>query len=328
MQTNAIVFTGVHQVAIVQAEVPEPGPGQVLVQTRYSGISPGTELRCLAGKQPEAKPWPFIPGYSQTGVIVAVGTGVTLPLGTAVYCGGTAAALPAPMWGGHVAHALRDESQVIPLPAGIDLLDAALTHMLAIAYHGLRMAKPLPHEQVAVIGLGLIGQLAARFFTAAGAQVLAVDRIAQRVALAQQGGVTAQVADNLVATVRTHFAEGVDIIVDATGAAAVLPLAIELARDLPWDDTPRAGTRYVVQGSYPAEFAVPYQDAFRKELTFLLPRDMQRRDAYTGLDLLARKRITVRELIGRVAAPEQAPEVYVALREPDAPLVTAVFDWA
>ncbi len=327
MQTTAITFTGVDQVAVAPAEVPDPGPGQVLVKAHFSGVSPGTELRCLAGKQPDAVAWPFIPGYSQTGVIAACGDGVRLPVGTPVFCAGTSASTPAPMWGGHLSHALRAEHDVIPLPAGVEMLDASLAHMIAIAYHGLRLARPLPHEQVVVIGLGLIGQLSARLFSAIGARVLAVDRIAARVALAQRDGVQAMLADDLAATVHSIFPDGADIIVDASGAPRVLPQAIELARDLPWGDTPTPGARYLVQGSYPAEFAIPYQAAFRKELTFLLPRDMQPRDVRTSLDLLARGRLVVRSLIGRVVAPQAAPEVYAALAAPNAELVTTVFDW-
>lgn len=327
METTAITFIGVNQVSVASAEVPAPGPGQVLVETRFSGVSPGTELRCLAGKQPEAVSWPFIAGYSQAGVIVARGTGVDLPLGTPVFCTGTSFSTPAPMWGGHIAHALRDVRQVFPLPPGVALLEASLLHMIAIAYHGLRLVRPLPHEQAAVIGLGLIGQLSARLFHAAGVRLLALDRIAARVKLAQEEGILALRTDDLAAAVRSVFPDGVDIVVDATGAPGVLPQAIAAARELPWDDTATPGARYVVQGSYPAEFAIPYQAAFRKELTFLLPRDMQPRDVRAGLDLLARGRLAVRSLIGRVARPHDAAEVYAALAAPDAEMTTAVFDW-
>lgn len=52
MQAHAIVFTGVGQAAVTETEIPSPGPGEVLVETAYTAISPGTELRCLAEAQP------------------------------------------------------------------------------------------------------------------------------------------------------------------------------------------------------------------------------------------------------------------------------------
>jgi NADPH:quinone reductase-like Zn-dependent oxidoreductase len=83
MQSQAVLFRDVQQVAVAPVEIPAPGPGEVLIKTVFSTISPGTELRCLAGKQPNAAPWPVIPGYSLSGHIVACGEGVELPLGGA-----------------------------------------------------------------------------------------------------------------------------------------------------------------------------------------------------------------------------------------------------
>jgi NADPH:quinone reductase-like Zn-dependent oxidoreductase len=50
-------------VTLEQIEIPEPGVGEVLLEVEYTLISPGTELRCRAGKQDGAV-FPFIPGYS------------------------------------------------------------------------------------------------------------------------------------------------------------------------------------------------------------------------------------------------------------------------
>ena len=116
------------------------------------------------------------------------------------------------------------------------------------------------------------------------------------------------------------------MIVDATGAPQVLPQLIELVRDLPWDDVPHAGARYVVQGSYPGHFAIPYQAAFRKELTFLLPRDMQPRDVRAVFDLIVRGRLVVDDLI-ETARPSDAQDVYSALQGARPELITAAFDW-
>jgi 2-desacetyl-2-hydroxyethyl bacteriochlorophyllide A dehydrogenase len=300
----------------------------VVVATTYSCISPGTELRCLAGKQPDAVPWPLIPGYSLAGKVVGAGAAAGVAVGTAVFCPGTAASVPAPMWGGHTAHAVRNAASVTPLPDGLDLLDASMVHMVAIAYRGVRLARPQPHERVAVIGLGLIGQLSARLFAATGARVVAADTSAARVAKAQQAGVEAVVVEeSLAQTYRSIFPEGADVIVDATGVPAVLPEAIPLAAEIAWDDPAKQGARYVVQGSYPAEFAVPYQAAFRKELSFHLPRDMRSGDVPVVLDLLKRRRLRVDDLISSVLPPAEAPQAYADLRRPEVGLVTVAFKW-
>ncbi|NJM07355.1 hypothetical protein HC891_15970 [Candidatus Gracilibacteria bacterium] len=181
MDAHAILHTAANTVALAPVAIPEPGPGQVLVETLYSCISPGTELRCLAGQQPDAAQWPYIPGYALTGRVIAAGPETTLATGTLVFCSGTMAASVARMWGGHVSHALQYERAVYPLPSNVDPLAAALAKLAAITYHGMRLSRPQPHEQVAVIGLGPIGQLAARLHQLSGARVVAADPLAERV---------------------------------------------------------------------------------------------------------------------------------------------------
>jgi len=328
MQSQAVLFRDVHHVAVEAVEIPAPGPGEVLIKTAFSTISPGTELRCLAGKQPNAAPWPVIPGYSLSGHVVACGEGVEVPLGAPVFATGTRRADVNLMWGGHVAHAVTPAVAVYPLPTGVSLLAASALHLAAIAYHGLRLARPLPHETVAVLGLGAIGQISARLFTAAGAHVLAADLSPARVALARAAGVDAFMpAGSVAASVRERLPGGADIVVDATGAAPVLPQAIEIARELGWDDSPLSGARVVVQGSYPDDISIPYQAAFMKEAQILVPRDMQPRDVRAVLDLMTRSALRIDDLLAEVVPPDRAPNIYARLREASDKLVTAVFAW-
>lgn len=328
MQSQAVLFRDVDHVTVEMVEIPSPGPGEVLIQTSYSVISPGTELRCLAGKQPNAAPWPVIPGYSLSGRIVARGEGVDLPLGASVFATGTRRASVNLMWGGHVAYAVTPAVSVFPLPGDVSMLAASALHLAAIAYHGLRLARPLPHETVVVLGLGAIGQMAARLFTAAGARVLAADLSPARVAMAQAAGVEAFAPSGaLGAAVRQRLPAGADIVVDATGAAPVMHQAIEIARELGWDDSPLQGARIVVQGSYPEDISIPYQAAFLKEANILVPRDMQPRDVRAVLDLMARANFRIDDLLTTVVTPERAPEMYARLRHAASEVVTAVFVW-
>ena len=329
MQAQAVLFRGVNEVAVEAVEIPAPGPGEVLIQTACSTVSPGTELRCLAGRQPSPSPWPFIPGYSLSGTIVACGEAVELAPGTRVFCTGTRRASANLMWGGHVAYAVAPAVAVFPLPESIPLPAASALHLAAIAFHGLRLARPLPHEKVVVLGLGAIGQMSARLFSAAGAQVLAIDLTPARVALARAAGIEAITPDSAIAaTVHEVLPDGADIVVDATGAAAVLPQAVASARELGWDDSPLQGARIVVQGSYPEDFSIPYQEAFRKEAHILVPRDMQPRDVRAVIDLMVRDRLRIDDLLSALLPVDQAPATYARLRSAPDELVTAVFRWA
>ena len=89
MRAQAIVFTGEGEVELRGVTIPEPGPGEVLVETVYSSVSPGTELRCLAGGQPGQPPWPYIAGYALTGHVLRRGEGVDVAEGTPVCAAGT-----------------------------------------------------------------------------------------------------------------------------------------------------------------------------------------------------------------------------------------------
>lgn len=327
MQANAIIFTAPYQVRVDSVDIPPPGAGEVLLEAIYTLISPGTDLRCRAGKQ-EGAAFPFIPGYSFVGRVLARGEGATIPEGTIVYCNGTSAASVNLAWGGHVSHAVRAERELYPLPPGLDPLHASAAHLAAIAYRGVRLSRPQPHETVAVIGLGAIGALAARLHVLTGARVIAADLSPLRVALAQQAGIEAFVPQGAVAeSFAAKLPGGADVVVDATGAPAVLPQAIEVAKPKPWDDSADPGARFVVQGSYPDTFSIPYQPAFRREMSFHVPRDAQPRDFRAVLDFMLRGVLDVGGIISDVRPPEAAAETYAALAEPDTALITVGFRW-
>jgi 2-desacetyl-2-hydroxyethyl bacteriochlorophyllide A dehydrogenase len=113
MKTKAILFTAPEQVSVAPVETPPPAAGELLIETPYTLVSPGAELRCLAGQQPGAI-FPFIPGYSLVGRVVSRGPGAALPEGTALFCSGTSQASVNRVWGGHTSYAVYAESDVYP----------------------------------------------------------------------------------------------------------------------------------------------------------------------------------------------------------------------
>jgi D-arabinose 1-dehydrogenase-like Zn-dependent alcohol dehydrogenase len=68
-KTEALFVTEKNTVAPGELELPSPGQYEVLVRTAYSCISPGTEMRCLAGNESGSTIYPFIPGYALTGEV-------------------------------------------------------------------------------------------------------------------------------------------------------------------------------------------------------------------------------------------------------------------
>lgn len=325
--TKAILFKEIHQVSVEPVEIPEAGPGELLLEALFTLISPGTELRCLAGKEPGLQ-FPFIPGYAFLGRVIARGPGTRLPPGSLAFCTGTTRASVHLGWGGHCGLAVQAESAVYPLPRHVDPLSGAAAKLAAIAYRGLRLARPQPHETVALIGLGAIGQCSARLFALSGARVVAADLSEARVEIARQTGIEAFVPqDDLSTGFRQFLPGGADIVVDATGVPAVLKQAVAVAKEKAWDDAVAPGARVIVQGSYPADFSVPYRPVFMKELSLWIPRDVQPRDLRTIFDLLRRGKLALADIVSAVYPPDEAPDCYAALSDPDPTLVTAAFQW-
>jgi 2-desacetyl-2-hydroxyethyl bacteriochlorophyllide A dehydrogenase len=262
-----------------------------------------------------------------SGVVIDAGPRTTLQAGTRVFCSGTERASIKRLWGGHAGHAVRNERSVFAVPENVDLREASLVKMAAIAYHGARQTKPMAHEHVAAVGLGPIGMLAARMHALSGARVVCGDVSVQRVAMARKAGLDAIWIDGpLQAAFKPAFPEGADIVIDSTGAPAVLAQAIELGKQCGWTDDVQEPARLLVQGSYAGAFSVPYHEAFMREMKILLTRDQQPRDVVAVLDLLHRCKLTMIDLISDVRPPKDAARTYAELQS-SRDAMTFVFKW-
>jgi predicted dehydrogenase/threonine dehydrogenase-like Zn-dependent dehydrogenase len=171
-------------------------------------------------------------GYSSAGTVVAVGEGVTdVNVGDRVACAGAGYAV-------HAECACVPRLLVARIPAGAEVTfdDAAFTTVGAVALHGIRTADVKLGDVVAVIGLGLVGQLTVQMLKAAGCRVVGTDLVGERVELARRLG-----ADHAADSV-SDFKEICSAISNGHGADAVLitaetsssdpvNLAGEVARD-------------------------------------------------------------------------------------------------
>jgi 2-desacetyl-2-hydroxyethyl bacteriochlorophyllide A dehydrogenase len=325
-----LLFTDVGRVQTRETELPDPGPDDVLIHTALSSISPGTELRCLAGEQDGLgrDHFPFIPGYSLVGTVVQASGRHAALEGKVVFSSGSRKARHLTAWGGHIARAVVPGDSVVPIPDGVSLEDAVLAKLAAIAHRGVHLARPAPGEDVVVVGLGPIGQMSARLFAEAGARVLAVDLSEARCTLAQRAGIRAIVpTGGLEPSVRALLPQGAPIVVDATGARGLLGQTMSLLHDKPWDESDTPGGRLVVQGSYPADIAMPSTTAFAKEMTMLWPRDSQRRDMEAVLTSLQRGRLSFAGLLSGVYDPSEAQSIYDRLHGTPGAFMTAAFRW-
>jgi 2-desacetyl-2-hydroxyethyl bacteriochlorophyllide A dehydrogenase len=282
----------------------------------------------LAGQQVGGA-FPFVPGYCSVGRVIGRGSDVSIEVGTLVNTGGSVdTGEYNRTWGAHMSHAICAAADALVLPAELDPLEAVAVKLAAIPYHGVRLAKPLPEHKVAVIGLGVIGHLAAKLYSLSGAHTVGCDRSLLRVEQAMAGGIAAVHVDTSPrAALARHFPYGADIVVDCTGVPAVLPAALEVCRDLPWGDHGLTGARFVVQGSYAESFTIPYEAAFCREVAFLVPRSDAGIDKRTVVELMRRKVLSLSSVISDVRSPDQAQSAYDDLKDPTTRLMSVAFRW-
>lgn len=121
-------------------------------------------------------------GYSCAGVVVAVGAKADgFRIGDRVACAGAG-------YANHAEAVYVPKNLAVKIPDGVGFDAAAYATVGAIALQGLRQADLRLGECVAVIGLGLIGQLTVQLLKASGCRVLGIDLDPSSVALARANG--------------------------------------------------------------------------------------------------------------------------------------------
>jgi predicted dehydrogenase/threonine dehydrogenase-like Zn-dependent dehydrogenase len=244
------------------AEVPTPAcnPGGVLVRTRRSLVSAGTEKmllemaqKSLLGKA-KARPdlvkqvlkkmqtegvrstmekvfakldEPICLGYSAAGEVLEAGRKVSsLLVGDRVAIAGAG-------YANHSEFNYVPENLCAKIPDGVSYADAAFATLGSIALQGVRQCDPQLGERIVVTGLGLLGLLTVQILKANGCAVLGVDLDPQKVELALQLGADAAVSSGAVqACVAFSAGRGADavILTAATSSNGPIEQAAEMLR--------------------------------------------------------------------------------------------------
>ena len=338
---------------LADVPVPSPQPGMVLVRNAASLVSAGTERALVefAGKSllGKARSRPDLLrqvlekarregllnaanaafgrlgeamtlGYSSAGTIVELGSGMPgFRVGQRVACAGGNYAV-------HAEYVAIPQNLLAVLPDDLNFEYAAFATLGAIAIHGFRLAEAQLGARVAVIGLGLLGQLAASIAQAAGCQVLGIDLDDRRVTLARKRGLQAIGRESAEeAAWEQNRGQGFDAVLVCADTESNDPveLAGEIARD-------RA--RVVAVGAVGLQ--VPRRTYYAKELNLIVSRSYgpgrydpgyeeagldypigyvrwtESRNLQAFVDLLARGAVDVSELISHRFPVEKATQAY------------------
>jgi 2-desacetyl-2-hydroxyethyl bacteriochlorophyllide A dehydrogenase len=328
LDAKVIVFPKPGEVTLGQVDVPDPGPGQVLTRTLLTGVSTGTELRVLSGM--EGSVFPLIPGYENLGEVMATGQGVSLPVGSLVFSGGGEATGPyGRQWGGQMEYCLSREDALTGVPEGVDPFVALHARVLSVAVHGINRAQVEAGEFVAIVGQGMIGNLALQVARARGAVVIAVDRLEERLRVAAEVGADYTVnaaKEDMHETVMRISGGGANVAVEATGVAELADSVARLVRPMPWDPGFERRSRVLLLASYAGSVTLDYKTTlFGNEPDVIPSRCWTAAETEASMRLLASGVVRPEVLDYSVVGVDDAPQAYRDLQERR--LTRVVFRW-
>lgn len=175
------------KIRLIEETVPELRAGMVRIRVHASLVSPGTELGgwkklfSLRGGEDTGERRPF--GYSNAGVVDAVGEGVTqFKPGDRVAAIGFGFAL-------HSNWAVVPQNLCVALPDGVTYEQGSYAMLLATALQTIRRGAPELGERACVVGMSLVGQLTAQLLQASGCRVIGWARNDNQVDIARRWGI-------------------------------------------------------------------------------------------------------------------------------------------
>lgn len=278
---RAAIINAPHEMTVGEWDTPQPGPGEILVSPRATGICAG-DMYIYQGKNPYAA-YPAIGGHEIAGVVAELGEGADGPApGTPVVvepflgCGECYACrvgksnccrnlqiIGAHLPGGYAEYVTAPATHVHETPPGLSMFEASFAEPVAIGVQGCRRGEVAGGEEVLILGCGPIGLALIEVARARGAHPIAVDVLPERLETAAQFGAETRPSEGLLEWVleRTN-GDGMPVVIEATGVPGVMEQTVNLVAP---------GGRIVILGLVKQGTLVtmPGLDFTRKEMTIL-----------------------------------------------------------
>lgn len=303
-----------------EAETPLPADGIEGIALA-SAISPGTEIGwAFAGHQPERLP--NHPGYALAMRLTAVGAESGFAVGDVVFCRAN-----------HRSRVRCRATDAWRIPEGLAPADAVIARLAGVSWSTLTTTDARPPDRVAVVGLGIVGNLAAQIFAAAGYRVLACDPVAGRRALLDGLGI--ETRERLPLDDKA-WAERTSLVVDCSGHEGAVLDACKFVRKggevalvgVPWakrTDIPAFDLLHAVFHKYVQlrsgwEWEVPGEASDFRSGSIRANTD-------AALQWLRDGRLRTRGLY-KLVDPRDAEKAYLELMGQGGGPLTAVYDWS
>ncbi|MEF8856453.1 MAG: zinc-binding alcohol dehydrogenase [Haloplanus sp.] len=228
---RSLYFTGPRTVTVDRESVPDPAPDEVLVESRVSAVSSGTELLIYRGEMPRGLAadetidaldgdlsYPLKYGYSTVGDVAAVGAEVD-----DAWHGRTVFAFTP-----HESHFTADPSALVPVPEDLSPATAALLPTAETATTLVMDGRPRVGERAVVFGAGMVGLVTTSVLAEFPLERLTVvEPIANRREMAATLGADETLAPGEVAIGNRGDPPGADLAYELSGQPATLDDAID-----------------------------------------------------------------------------------------------------
>lgn len=275
------------------------------------------------------KPMPL--GYSAAGIVEAVGAeAATFSVGDRVAIAGAG-------YANHAEVNYVPKNLAVRIPDGVSFEEAAYTTVASIALQGVRNCKPELGENVAVVGLGLIGLITAQLLRANGCRVIGIDLDPKKVELGLKMGMDAGVVSDPAKEVdRFTAGRGVDhcIITASTKSNQPIELAGEITRkqgavtvvgaigmNIPRDAYYKKELEVNISMSYgPGRYDIAYEEG-GIDYPYDFVRWTEQRNMEAVLDLMARKLLDVKPLTTHLFSVDDALDAYKMIQTAKKPFV-------
>jgi threonine dehydrogenase-like Zn-dependent dehydrogenase len=221
---RALIATGPGKLEVGETDLPAFGPRQLLIETRVSAVSPGSELRSLF----EGTRFPRVggTGYMASGIVRQIGADVTrFAPGDAVQF-----TCSEPV-GPHCEFCVAWQENAAHLPAGLSFVSGACAYWGVPPYRGILGGEVRLNDDLAVIGLGPLGQCAVQLLRPIARRLLAIDLVPARRDLALALGadlVGDPQDDSLDDAVGRLMPRGPRVVIELSGSQSGLELAMRL----------------------------------------------------------------------------------------------------
>ncbi len=205
---RVVTVDGEGDVGLASEPIPKPAAGEVLITVNASLVSPGSGAGPVRRRRADPDPErdPLKRGYQAAGIVDTVGGDVAeFEAGDRVACMGSGYAY-------HADAVVVPQHLCVPLPENVSFEEGAFNHLAATGLHTIRRGEVAIGEAVAVMGLGLVGQLTGQLARIAGARPIGSDLLPGRAEVARAVGFERAVAGGEEA-----LAEAVDDVTDGRG---------------------------------------------------------------------------------------------------------------